>query len=1018
MTIRSLFMGLTGLNSMGKSIDVIGNNIANANTVGFRAGRASFDDIFYSTLFSGVGNTGATGGINPRQIGTGSKLGSVDLIFTQGSPQTTGRLLDLAVNGDGFFVLRDGAGQEFLTRAGNFSLDDDGFVVDPGTGLRVVGQTADENGLLLDTEAPDQLQVDFARKSLAKQTTLVRGAGNFNAEIGDPTKDKEVAPASSTTNMLGLFDTHGEAFGLINGDVIGFETGFMEIDSPPKNVQSPLNLTEKAVGGKGNGVLMTITDTTTVEDLEDSLNNFFSETIANINSGTASGLKIKFDSISGTFEFINSGKNSLKGLRIGVLQRDSLPDPPEDATRLIGNLFINEGDPDFTKTLNVLAGNVVRTNSIRRADTTTSIDVFDSKGNSHTITVGMAVDTHPPAATANALVGKLRDNEGRLFFENGIVPPQPVYSDPVIDARDHTAVFSAYQVSNIVATQGVFTFLDGSATPNLIALRFSDGAVSFNGGTFNVPIQSDGTIDTEFSENGIDVTNDNYLNIASDVNSGTGGLLGDDGFTDSTTLEDIRRNMEERINTSIRQVATGILNVDPASTLDNVPASGFTAVSAIPSISVTLTKDGSFSFAATGGSLGASASSDATINANLATAAGGEDQLGFVLDLAAKTRSIRISTIDPKGTLADPTDDFGDGVVDNDYTDGGGISGFIDGADPFATDLTTAFDIGNTDFDDMTVTGNPTLGDPGTAVPTGIDDSGVQLIAMNSGKYMTTDDLTLQRFSAETAFTSETTAFRAIFNPRGYGIASDFDGTTGNDRTTGVAVGIVAASGAPTVTESNTIHKDGLTRSTVNYQAVTPNDFRTVPTQTTGAIIFDSTGRFQSYDGEDDAPTITFDVDQEDPENGGVSPMNFKLDLSGITHFAGHHTAQLQSQDGRPTGTLDNVSIGTSGEILGIFTNGDTQSLGKILLSKVTNNGGLIQQGAALFTVGPNAGDRIFVEAGVEGGEITSGALELSNVDLAQEFTNLIVAQRSYQANARVVTTADQILTEAVNLKR
>ena len=68
MTIRSLFMGLTGLNSMGKSIDVIGNNIANANTVGFRAGRASFDDIFYSTLFSGVGNTGATGGINPRQI--------------------------------------------------------------------------------------------------------------------------------------------------------------------------------------------------------------------------------------------------------------------------------------------------------------------------------------------------------------------------------------------------------------------------------------------------------------------------------------------------------------------------------------------------------------------------------------------------------------------------------------------------------------------------------------------------------------------------------------------------------------------------------------------------------------------------------------------------------------------------------------------------------------------------------------------------------------------------------------
>src|SRR5690606_16360890 len=112
------------------------------------------------------------------------------------------------------------------------------------------------------------------------------------------------------------------------------------------------------------------------------------------------------------------------------------------------------------------------------------------------------------------------------------------------------------------------------------------------------------------------------------------------------------------------------------------------------------------------------------------------------------------------------------------------------------------------------------------------------------------------------------------------------------------------------------------------------------------------------------------------------------------------HSAQLQSQDGRPVGNLDNVSIAANGEIIGIFTNGDSHSLGQIMLATVRNESGLIQEGDTMFTVAPNAGERLLVEAGNGGGVITSGTLELSNVDLAQEFTNLIVAQRAFQANA------------------
>ncbi|MBD3265614.1 flagellar hook-basal body complex protein [bacterium] len=324
----------------------------------------------------------------------------------------------------------------------------------------------------------------------------------------------------------------------------------------------------------------------------------------------------------------------------------------------------------------------------------------------------------------------------------------------------------------------------------------------------------------------------------------------------------------------------------------------------------------------------------------------------------------------------------------------------------------------------------PPDGDPTAAVPDGIDDSGVELIDLSSGVIPDDQiddtnvgtapglDNTVENFNGYQAFTPETTAFFSLFNQRGYGNASNFDGTAGVDRPTGVPVGVVAKHDDTSAFEMNAILQQGITRSTVNYQAVVPNDYRSTPTQNTGALIFDSTGRFVTYDDGTEPPTISFDPDATDPEFGGVSALSFKLDMSGITNFSAEHTAQLQSQDGRPIGLLDNVSISSTGDVMGIFTNGDTQTLGQILLANVTNEDGLLQSKNTMFTAGPNAGDRIFVEAGVEGGTISSGTLELSNVDLAQEFTNLIVAQRAYQANARVITTGDQILTEVVSLKR
>ncbi|MBZ0257926.1 flagellar hook-basal body complex protein, partial [bacterium] len=464
MTVRSLFVGLTGLNAQSRNIDVIGNNITNVNTVGFRGSRVAFDDIFYNTMFSGAGATGNRGGINPRQTGLGVKVGSVDTIFTQGSTQTTGRLLDMAIEGRGFFVLRNGAGQEFLTRAGNFSIDNEGFVVDPGTGLRLIGRSADENGQLQTTQAPGELSIDYDRKSLAKQTENVVASGNFDKRIGDPNENVDVQLAQKTTNLQGLFDSVGQPFGLINGDTIRFETGFMQLGDPPDNIDGPIDLSTQDIGF-GEGVLMSITNTTTVADIEDALNNFFQTVMKDIDPTKSADINVTYDTGSGSFQFNNFGVNALAGIRMGVAERLSQSEPPAEANRAVGNLFVNEFDadnPDYTKTLNLQAGETINTNSIRRADQTTSIDVFDSQGGSHTINVGLAADTANPAAEALTQVGQLRDENGQLIFEGGIVPPKVTYSDPIIDSATNTAVFTASQVSNMVATQGIYSFNDAN----------------------------------------------------------------------------------------------------------------------------------------------------------------------------------------------------------------------------------------------------------------------------------------------------------------------------------------------------------------------------------------------------------------------------------------------------------------------------------------------------------------------------------------------------------------------------
>ncbi len=135
--MRSLYSGITGLRNHQTRMDVIGNNISNVNTAGYKASRVVFQDIYSQTLSPASGNATTVGGTNPKQVGLGSSVASIDVLQTSSASQYTGVPLDLSIEGSGFFVVRNN-GQEFYTRAGNFGTDNSNYLVN-GNGAYVLG---------------------------------------------------------------------------------------------------------------------------------------------------------------------------------------------------------------------------------------------------------------------------------------------------------------------------------------------------------------------------------------------------------------------------------------------------------------------------------------------------------------------------------------------------------------------------------------------------------------------------------------------------------------------------------------------------------------------------------------------------------------------------------------------------------------------------------------------------------------------------------------------------------------
>ncbi len=204
MAFDSLYTGISGLDSYQSWIDMISNNIANTATQGFKAQRMTFADQFYQQVGSPSGPTQTSGGVDPQDLGLGVKVATVDTEFGQGGLQTTGINTDLALNGDGFFILNNanGTGSPTYTRNGAFSLNSNGLFYDPSSGQAVMGYMANGAGVVTPNGTPGAITIPVG---LAEQATATGSGVKTGPAINDQVFDVGLGGNLDQTNWSQAF---------------------------------------------------------------------------------------------------------------------------------------------------------------------------------------------------------------------------------------------------------------------------------------------------------------------------------------------------------------------------------------------------------------------------------------------------------------------------------------------------------------------------------------------------------------------------------------------------------------------------------------------------------------------------------------------------------------------------------------------------------------------------------------------------------------------------------------------
>jgi flagellar hook protein FlgE len=430
----SLLSGVSGLRVHQSLLDTVGNNLANINTIGFKSARIRFADLLSEDLRPATGAVDSrVGGTNPLQIGLGVRIAGVDTILKQGSIEATGNELDLAIQGDGFFVATDGIAN-FYTRAGAFGVDEENNLVDPATGYRIVRYgtvgESDGTGPGFQTTGDPSIKIPTGTSIAGRATNSIRVTGNLNALALGPLA--ETLTSGQPLESAGVAATSATLLNALDASTSPYQPGDI------------IQITGTDAAGNAVNTTMNVDGTTTVGDLLAALNGAFSQTTATL---------------------LADGSLQLQADNVG----------PAALSLSLSNPSTNAGFTNFT-----VLGMQLTADGKLGDKVTTGIQIFDTQGSPHNLTVVFQKQSNNVwdlTASIDSAEGTMIDSTatGLQFNDDG----------------------SFRQVTGTGNGDGDISIqINGLSTPQTISFNFStngfDGLTQFGGASSAAATEQDG----------------------------------------------------------------------------------------------------------------------------------------------------------------------------------------------------------------------------------------------------------------------------------------------------------------------------------------------------------------------------------------------------------------------------------------------------------------------------------------------------------------------------------------------
>jgi len=1038
---QSLFSAISGLINHQTRMDNIGNNLSNVNTVGFKKGVMLFSDLLSQTIRSGsIGSTSeGRAGINPIQIGLCTQTATIVQDFSQGGLETTGNPYDLAINGEGFFILGQGATNDIIryTRDGSFRLDANDMLI-ASNGYRVLGVEEDEDGSLpaiSDINSLGTITIDKGTTIPGNVTSEITLGGNLNAAGSVATTGTRTFSDQMFTQVNDGSDIYLSAgTGAAGTDTI---TGVRDVTGLQIGDQIYLS------GGGLTPGLYTVAfftndgDATTAETITISTGPTFPI------PANATGVTVRIPVTQSTDlrSYANTSSVTVAG---GVVTNGGAATPPFRITGAAG-AFTGIVEGDWVELTAAAGGTVTNGNYevISVSNTGNTIDLATDAGTAGTATV-KRINYDDTQTQSTGTMGGVYNEDGDLLFSDWNHETNPLPSLELSAKKGDTRITETFHYGDPTVAPAAgsdFEMYNGTSLTNFMTWAEEILGIS-SSGAFPYITDDVGRSKVGDDDGVKDSDAYNETRVAFGRTSAFRNVLS--GNRADATLAAGNSQIDMWESSSLDAVDFTTLMADDgsdyvyaygASVTDGVyqvlaGSAGVGTFTLVGDVGVPLTDDVNWEY------LGSFAAAPVDLADARATA--GQNSSGSAATL---TSTIPAAVM---GTTSDVY--FRDGAVldggvagrflnvaqkDEIYLSGGGVTTgyytvqyvstngryvvFGDG-DADTTEFTNVdFDSDNYDFNSA-----------GTNALTGISWE------VNPNRMYINGNLGEANAITDVKFTSGGTTI----NPFENGELASADGESarttivvydslGNAHNLDVVMTLMDREDEKAMWRWYAVSRDNTTLH--RYAPLNPPPLERIETDTNntesvvgwGDVWFKKDGTFDREElipNQTGFPEVIIDL----VDLGVDTPLRIDPIFSSLSQTAGTRSkVYLENQDGYDAGDLQDFSVGNDGKVYGAFSNGITRVIAQIALARFNNVNGLEKVGVNLFKEGVNSGGAVPGTAGDSGfGFIESGKLELSNVDLSEEFTNLIITQRGFQANARVITTSDEMLVELTNMKR